>query len=87
MPPVMASPCSMDLWQLRSQSAISRSPTQADMMVRLDPEVPACTEYDRWAPNTRAAYFSLSPIGPLWVRSEPSPPRSIPMSVRKRFSP
>ena len=34
----------MDLWQLRSQSAISPSPTQADMMARFEPEVPFRTE-------------------------------------------
>ena len=55
MPPVIARPCSIDLWQLRSQSAISSSPTQADMMVRLDAEVPFSTVYERPAPKTRAA--------------------------------
>ena len=55
IPPVSTSPCSMDLWQLRSHRAISASPTQADMMARLEPEVPLRTEYDRWAPKTRAA--------------------------------
>src|SRR6476619_181969 len=44
IPPVSTSPCSMDLWQLRSHRAISASPTQADMMARLDPEVPLRTE-------------------------------------------
>ena len=34
----------MDLWQLRSQSAISLSPTQAGMMVRFEAEVPVSTE-------------------------------------------
>ena len=77
----------MDLWQLRSQSAISSSPTQADMMARFEADVPLSTEYERWAPNTRAAYRSLSPTGPLWPSKEPSAPRSMPMSVRNRFSP
>ena len=36
--------CSMDLWQFRSHRAISASPTQADMMARLEPEVPLRTE-------------------------------------------
>jgi hypothetical protein len=45
----------MDLWQLRSHSAISLSPTHADMIARFEPEVPFKTEYERWAPNTRAA--------------------------------
>ncbi len=45
MPPVSARPCSMDLWQLRSQSAISPSPTQAVMMVRLEADVPFSTVY------------------------------------------
>src|SRR6266576_706736 len=38
MPPLIARPCSMDLWQLRSHSAISPSPTQALMIARFDPE-------------------------------------------------
>ena len=33
----------MDLWQLRSHSAISSSPTQADMMARFDADVPFST--------------------------------------------
>ena len=40
MPPVIARPCSIDLWQLRSQSAISLSPTHADMIARFDADVP-----------------------------------------------
>ena len=40
MPPVIARPCSIDLWQLRSHSAISLSPTQADMIARFDADVP-----------------------------------------------
>ena len=55
MPPVIARPCSIDLWQLRSQSAISLSPTHADMIARFDADVPFSTVYERCAPNTRAA--------------------------------
>ena len=44
MPPQIASPCSIDLWQLRSHSAISSSPTQADMIARFEAEVPFSTE-------------------------------------------
>ena len=44
MPPVIARPCSIDLWQLRSQSAISPSPTHADMIARFDADVPFSTE-------------------------------------------
>jgi hypothetical protein len=44
IPPVITRPCSIDLWQLRSQSAISASPTHADMMARFEPEVPFRTE-------------------------------------------
>ena len=44
MPPVITRPCSIDLWQLRSHSAISSSPTQADMMARFDADVPFSTE-------------------------------------------
>ncbi len=87
MPPVIARPCSMDLWQLRSHSAISLSPTHADMMARFDADVPFVTVYERSAPKMRAMLRSLSPTGPLWPRSEPSAPRSMPMSVRNRFSP
>ena len=47
MPPVIARPCSMDLWQLRSHSAISSSPTHADMIARFDADVPFSTEYER----------------------------------------
>jgi hypothetical protein len=43
IPPVLTSPCSIDLWQLRSQSASSASPTQADMIARFEPEVPLVT--------------------------------------------
>ena len=44
MPPVIARPCSIDLWQLRSQSAISSSPTHADMIARFEADVPFSTE-------------------------------------------
>ena len=55
----------MDLWQLRSHSATSPRVRLAMKMMRLELEVPLVTVYERWEPNTRAAYFSLSPIGPL----------------------
>ena len=87
MPPVLNSPCSIDLWQFRSHKAISLSPTQADMMARFDADVPLVTVYERCAPKTLAAKRSLSPTGPLWPSIEPSAPRSMPMSVRNRFSP
>jgi hypothetical protein len=64
MPPEMIRLCSIDLWQFRSQTAISLSPMYADMRARFEPEVPVRTEYERWAPKTRAMYVSLSPIGP-----------------------
>ena len=41
------------------------------MMVRLEPEVPTTTDQERSAPNTRAAYFSLSPNAPVWSSKEP----------------
>jgi hypothetical protein len=44
MPPLICRLCSMDLWQFRSQSASSLSPTQAAMMERFDAEVPFSTE-------------------------------------------
>src|SRR3954464_11147907 len=40
MPPQTARPCSIDLWQLRSHSASSSSPTHADMIARFDADVP-----------------------------------------------
>ena len=39
--------------------------TDAIMITRLDVDDPLVTVYERCAPKTRAAYFSLSPIGPL----------------------
>jgi hypothetical protein len=65
MPPQIASPCSIDLWQLRSHSAISSSPTHADMMARFEADVPFNTEYERCAPKMRAMLRSLAPTGPL----------------------
>ena len=44
IPPVSISPCSIDLWQLRSQRTISASPMQADMIARFEPDVPFRTE-------------------------------------------
>ncbi len=43
MPPVIAKPCSIDLWQLRSARTMSPSPTHALMIVRLEAEVPLST--------------------------------------------
>jgi hypothetical protein len=57
------------------------------MMARFDADVPFNTEYERCAPKMRAMLRSLAPTGPLWPNSEPSAPRSMPMSVRNRFSP
>ncbi len=77
----------MDLWQLRSQSAIWPAPTAAAQITRLDVDVPFVTLYVRCAPNTRAAYRSCSPIGPLWSSNDPSAPTLIERSERSRFSP
>src|SRR5262245_22118265 len=87
MPPDSTSPCSIDLWQLRSQSTTSPSPTAAVTITRFDVDVPLVTEYVRCAPNTRAAYFSCSPIGPLWSSNDPSAPTLLDRSDRSRFSP
>ena len=77
----------MDLWQLRSQIATSASVSTPWITVRLLPEVPTTTEYDRCAPNVFAASASLFSNAPSWSSRDPMLPRSMPVSVRKRFSP
>jgi hypothetical protein len=57
------------------------------MIERFEADVPFSTEYERCAPKMRAMLRSLSPTGPECPSTEPRAPRSIPMSVRNRFSP
>ena len=75
------------MWQLRSHSATWSRATAAMKITRFDIDVPLVTLYVRCAPNTRAAYFSCSPIGPVWSSNEPRLPTLIERSERSMFSP
>ena len=57
------------------------------MITRFDIDEPLVTVVGAVGAEDPGAYFSLSPMGPLWSSSEPSSPTEIDRSERSRFSP